>query len=273
MSLTTALGSSFQRQSTAYGFWLTVPSAPVARTFLRAAVAGPVEPFSWVLVDAEHGLIADQHYYDLTTAIASEGASPIIRVPWAEEWMIKRALDSGAHGILTPMCHSAEDARKIVQYSKYPPVGSRGYGPMYAPHALPGVQAGPQYDDNADKGLMVMVQIESRSGVENVEEIANVDGLDVLLIGPFDLAKQMGVVRGGEEHEAAIQRILKACKSAGKKAAIFCTDGAQAHSRAQQGFDMVSVITDLGAMGEAIVNALGAAQGKSSGNGKPRDGY
>jgi hypothetical protein len=144
----------------------------------------------------------------LATAIGSEGASPIIRVPWPEEWMIKRALDSGAHGILTPMCHSAvgfhrgttlnthrrldlmltlsqEDARKIVRFCKYPPLGSRGYGPMYAAHALPKVTPGAQYDNNADKELLVMVQIESRSGVDNVEEIAKVEGLDVLLIGEF----------------------------------------------------------------------------------------
>ncbi|KAB8067672.1 Pyruvate/Phosphoenolpyruvate kinase-like domain-containing protein [Aspergillus leporis] len=272
MGFDVALRSSLQSQSTAYGFWLTVPSAAVARTLLRAATASPAEGFSWVLIDAEHGLISDQHYYDLATAVAAEGASPIIRVPWGEEWMIKRALDSGAHGVLTPMCHSPEDARRIVQYSKYPPVGSRGYGPLYASHAFPGVQAGAQYDDNADQSLLAMVQIESRSGVESVEEIAKVEGLDVLLIGPFDLAKQMGVVRGGEEHEAAIQRILKAAKAAGKKAAIFCTDGAQARARAEQGFDMVSVITDQGAMGDAMVRTLTAAQGKGVEE-KARDGY
>ncbi|KAB8236630.1 Pyruvate/Phosphoenolpyruvate kinase-like domain-containing protein [Aspergillus alliaceus] len=272
MALNVALRSHFQRHSTAYGFWLTVPSGAVARTLLRSAAASPVEAFSWVLVDAEHGLITDRDYYELTTTVASEGASPIVRVPWGEEWMIKRALDSGAHGILTPMCHSPEDARRIVQYCKYPPVGSRGYGPLYAHHAFPGVQPGAQYDENADTGLLAMVQIESRSGVETVEEIAKVEGLDVLLIGPFDLAKQMGIVRGGEEHEAAIQRILRACKSAGKKAAIFCTDGAQAHFRAEQGFDMVSVITDQAAMGNAIVQSLSEAQGRGVEN-KPREGY
>ncbi|KAB8207719.1 Pyruvate/Phosphoenolpyruvate kinase-like domain-containing protein [Aspergillus parasiticus] len=272
MALNVALRTSLARQSTAYGFWLTVPSAPVARTILRAATASPVEAFSWVLVDAEHGLITDRDYYDLTTAIAAEGASPIIRVPWQEEWMIKRALDSGAHGILTPMCHSVEDARRIVRYCKYPPVGCRGYGPLYAPHAFPGVQAGAQYDDNADQNLLVMVQIESRSGLDSVEEIAKVEGLDVLLIGPFDLAKQIGVVRGGDEHTAAIDRILKAAKAAGKKAAIFCTSGEQAREYAEQGFDMVSVITDQGAMGNAMVQSLSAAQGRDADN-KPRDGY
>jgi 4-hydroxy-2-oxoheptanedioate aldolase len=93
---------------------------------------------------------------------------------------------------------------------------------MFAPHSLPGVNPGAEYDDQANASLTVCVQIESRPGVENVEKIAAVDGIDVLFIGPFDLAKQMHVTRGGEEHEAAIQRILKAAHDAGKKAAIFC---------------------------------------------------
>lgn len=93
---------------------------------------------------------------------------------------------------------------------------------MFAPHSFPGVNPGAEYDDQANASLTVCVQIESRPGVENVEKIAAVDGIDVLFIGPFDLAKQMNVTRGGEEHEAAIQRILKAAHGAGKKAAIFC---------------------------------------------------
>lgn len=91
-------------------------------------------------------------------------------------------------------------------------------------------------------------------------------------LGPFDLAKQIGVVRGGDEHKAAIERILKAAKAAGKKAAIFCTDGNQAREYAEQGFDMVSVITDQGAMGNAMVQSLSAAQGRNAGN-TSRGGY
>lgn len=93
---------------------------------------------------------------------------------------------------------------------------------MFAPHALPGINPGPEYDDGVNSSVTVAVQIESRSGVENVEKIAAVSGIDVLFIGPFDLAKQMGVARGGKEHESAIQRILTASHAAGKKAAIFC---------------------------------------------------
>ncbi|KAL4986301.1 Pyruvate/Phosphoenolpyruvate kinase-like domain-containing protein [Aspergillus falconensis] len=270
MALNTALSTALQTGKTAYGFWLTLPGAGVAKTILRST-AQHANRFSWVLVDAEHGLISDKDYYELTNAVASEGASPIIRVPWGEEWLIKRALDAGAHGILTPMCHSEEDAARIVRYCKYPPQGSRGYGPMFALHSFPEVPAA-QYDAGADKNTAVFVQIESKGGLESVEKIAAVEGLDGVLIGPFDLAKQIGVQRGGEEHEAAIQRILKAAKSAGKKAAIFCTDGTDAQNRAQQGFDMVSIVTDVGVLGSGMLRELDVASGRVKG-GKPRDGY
>ncbi|KAJ5723181.1 hypothetical protein N7488_001216 [Penicillium malachiteum] len=271
MSFTTAIKSSLQGPTPAFGFWLTLPSAAVAKTILHGS-SGSKTSFSWVLVDAEHGLISDHHYYELVNAIGSENASPIIRVPCAEEWMIKRALDAGAHGIMTPMCHSEVDAANIVKYTKYPPVGTRGYGPMFAPHSMPNVEPGSQYDDGANDGITVAVQIESRPGVENVEKIAAVPGIDVLFIGPFDLAKQMGVTRCGEEHEAAIQRILTAAHASGKKAAIFCTDGNDARARAEQGFDMISVITDVGVFRTGMLNELKTANGESV-QGGGREGY
>ncbi|RDW64339.1 HpcH/HpaI aldolase family protein [Aspergillus mulundensis] len=270
MALNTALSTALQKGTTAYGFWLTLPGAGVAKTILRST-AQHANRFSWVLVDAEHGLISDKDYYELTNAVASEGASPIVRVPWGEEWLIKRALDAGAHGILTPMCHSPEDAAKVVSYCKYPPQGTRGYGPMFALHSFPEV-SGAEYDAGADKNTAVFVQIESKGGLASVEEIAAVEGLDGVLIGPFDLAKQIGVQRGGEEHEAAIQRILKAAKGAGKTAAIFCSDGNDAQKRIQQGFDMVSITTDVGVLGSGMLRELGVASGQIEG-GKSRDGY
>ncbi|KAL2846916.1 Pyruvate/Phosphoenolpyruvate kinase-like domain-containing protein [Aspergillus pseudoustus] len=270
MALNSAVKTALKKPDTAYGFWLTLPGSGVAKTLLRSA-AQHAHRFSWVLVDGEHGLISDKDYYELNNAVASEGASPLIRVPWGEEWLIKRALDAGAHGIVTPMCHSAEDAAKIVSYCKYPPTGTRGYGPMFALHSFPEV-TGAQYDANSDKETVVFVQIESRGGLESVEKIVAVEGLDGVLIGPFDLSKQLGVERGGQEHEAAIERILKAAKSAGKKAAIFCSNGVDAQKRAQQGFDLVSINTDVGILGTGIVQELSVASGQAVDN-KPREGY
>ncbi|KAJ5386119.1 hypothetical protein N7509_008660 [Penicillium cosmopolitanum] len=262
MPFNTPVQSALKGPSAAFGFWLTLPSAGVAKTIIHGASESSAK-FSWILVDAEHGLISDHHYYELNNAIGSEGVSPIIRVPCAEEWMIKRALDAGAHGVMTPMCHTEADAINIAKWTRYPPHGTRGYGPMFAPHSFPGVDPGADHDNGANDGLTTFVQIESRSGVSEVEKIAAVDGIDVLLIGPFDLAKQMGVTRCGEEHEAAIQRIKKAAHAAGKKAAIFCTGGEDARVRIQQGFDMVSVNTDVGVIRSAMVNELKVANGES----------
>ncbi|KAJ6115690.1 hypothetical protein N7523_006107 [Penicillium sp. IBT 18751x] len=271
MSYTTAIQRSLKGPSPAFGFWLTLPSAAVAKTIIHGA-SGSSTKFSWVLVDAEHGLISDSNYYELNNAIGSEDASPVIRVPWAEEWMIKRALDAGAHGIMTPMCHSEIDAAKIVSWCKYPPIGTRGYGPMFAPHSFPGCNPGPEYDEGSQQFVTVCVQIESRPGVENVEKIAATPGIDVLFIGPFDLAKQTGVTRGGEEHEASIQRILAAAHAHGKKAAIFCTDGNDARKRAEQGFDMISVNTDVGVIRTGMLNELKTANGETV-QGGAREGY
>lgn len=143
-----------------------------------------------------------------------------------------------------------------------------------------------EYAPTADESLLVIVQIESRDGVNNVEEIAAVDGIDVLFIGkalfrnqrrttaetsslgPYDLSKFMNVEFGGKEHEEAIQRILDAAHKAGKTAAIFCTSGAQAKSRLDQGFDMVSIITDGGAIASEMQRQLAAATGKVGGETK-----
>lgn len=157
---------------------------------------------------------------------------------------------------------------------------------------MPGVGSGPSYDDNINDGVTVCVQIESKSGVENVEKIAAVPGIDVLFIGPFDLSKMMGVTRGGEEHEAAIKRIMAAAHAAGKKAAIFCmlphwspqiletvsltfpigTDGSDARKRVEQGFDMVSIATDVGVFGSGMLGELKVANGETAG-GDTRGGY
>ncbi|RSH88915.1 hypothetical protein EHS25_002577 [Saitozyma podzolica] len=249
MDKSTHLRNVLAQKKPAVGFALTLASPPI----IRAALAP--RRFSWVMVDGEHGLITDEHYYNICTHVASCGASPIIRIPVDAEWMIKRALDAGAHG---------DDARRIVGYSKYPPNGSRGYGPSFCPHAFDVPDA--VYPAQADENLLVVVQIESPQAVRNVQVIAEVPGVDIIFIGPYDLSKQMGVAFGGEEHEAALQSILDATKKAGKTAAIYCANGSAAKKRLDQGFDMVTIGTELGAITaefeRQVDTALGAGAGQ-----------
>jgi len=117
------------------------------------------------------------------SAISSSGVSPVVRIPAGEPWMVKRALDAGAHAIMVPMCETKEQAMQIVESAKYPsksyPNGFRGTGAMFAPAAFN--LTGREYLLNANSNVMIFVQIESRKGVENVEEIAKVDGIGMSL--------------------------------------------------------------------------------------------
>ncbi|KAF7329872.1 Phosphoenolpyruvate/pyruvate domain-containing protein [Mycena kentingensis (nom. inval.)] len=250
MALTIPLRDKFAAGSRAAGLWLTLPSTAVAKTMCLN------KGISWVLVDAEHGLINDTHYFDLNNIIASSGASPIIRVPADESWMIKRALDSGAHGVMIPMANTPELVRKVVQATKYPPAGIRGYGPMFT-HATGALTAA--HKAAANDQLVVTVQIEHPDAVASIDEIVKED-IDATFIGPYDLSVCMGVEFGGPEHEAAIQKILQATKAVGKIAGIFCLNGEQAERRFSQGFDMVSVTTDI----DMLVDGFAATLAKVS---------
>ncbi|KAK1225983.1 hypothetical protein PQX77_000684 [Marasmius sp. AFHP31] len=236
----------------AAGGWLTLPSTAIART-----IASTLN-ISWVLIDGEHGLINDSHFYDLANTVASAGASPIIRVPAEEIWLIKRALDAGAHGLMVPMANNVEIVRKVVQATKYPPAGIRGFGPMFT-HATGAL--GAKYKETADADLVIAVQIEHPQAVEEIDQICQ-EGIDVAFIGPYDLSISMGVEFGGKEHEDAISKILAACKKHKKYAAIFCLNGDQAAERFAQGFDMVSVTTDIDTLTDGFATALLTATGK-----------
>ncbi|KAJ6524583.1 Phosphoenolpyruvate/pyruvate domain-containing protein [Mycena capillaripes] len=247
MALNFPLRQKFTAQTRAAGAWLTLPSTAIARTI--ALTKG----VSWVLIDAEHGLITDHHFYDLTNIVAASGASPLIRIPADEPWMIKRALDSGAHGIMIPMANSPALVRKVVEATKYPPAGIRGYGPMFT-HAAGALNA--TYKAAANDAIVVSVQIEHPDAVAHIDEIVQ-EGIDATFIGPYDLAVSMGVEFGGSEHEAAIAKILDATKKAGKVAGIFCLTGEQAERRFAQGFNMVSVTTDIDTLADGFATALG----------------
>ncbi|KAG5795787.1 hypothetical protein H9Q69_005166 [Fusarium xylarioides] len=152
---------------------------------------------------------------------------------------------------MVPMCETKEQAIQIVKSAKYPsksyPNGFRGTGAMFAPAAfnLPGRD----YLLNANNNVMIFVQIESRKGVENVEEIANVDGIDMLFIRPNDLASSLGYVAFDHaEVQQSTQRILDATLAAGKHAGHFALDAATAAQRYEQGFHFVNCGADIVAL-------------------------
>ncbi|KAJ3128520.1 hypothetical protein HK098_004150 [Nowakowskiella sp. JEL0407] len=228
------------RRGRSLGAWIMLPGTIVARTM---ATLG----FDWILIDGEHGNMQDGDWHDSVVAISVWGPSPLIRLPCGNEFFIKRALDTGAHGIMIPMVHTKQQAEQIVQWSKFPPLGVRGHGGPFPTAAWKCTMD--EYNKRANEETVIIVQIETKEAVGNSEEIASVEGVDVLFVGPNDLAASYGLPPSSENYEAilvdAIEKVKVACKKYGKHIGIWASDGPMAQRRIAQGFDMVSVGADV----------------------------
>ncbi|KAF2085182.1 HpcH/HpaI aldolase/citrate lyase family protein [Saccharata proteae CBS 121410] len=251
------LHKALKKGGATFGGWQMLPGTNHARAIARCNM-------DWICVDTEHGNIDDGQMHEAVAAIASCGVSPVVRIAANETWMVKRALDSGAHGIIVPLLYTAADARALVSAAKFPPVGTRGFGSPF-PMGTFSNQSSTQYLQEANDALITIVQIETKEALENVDEIARVEGVDVLLIGPFDLGNNIGypvldgVVR--EELGDAIARIHKAAVDNGKRTGIYCTSGEQGREYADKGFHMISIAADMIAIPAYFTNALSAAKG------------
>ncbi|KAK3694084.1 Pyruvate/Phosphoenolpyruvate kinase-like domain-containing protein [Podospora appendiculata] len=241
----------------AMGLWQMLPGSNVSRILARSGA-------DWVLVDCEHGNIDDAAMHEAVPAIAALGVSPIVRIPDFQPWMVKRALDSGAHGILVPLIRTVEETKSLVASAKFPPLGRRGFGSPIAMQNFSPIPTFTEYLQQANDSLLTIVQIETREALEAVEEIASL--VDVVFIGPFDLGNNIGhpIIDGkmDPELDEAILKILHAAAAAGKRSGIFCTGGEQAKKYADLGFQMISVATDLTALEAVMLDSLAVARGE-----------
>lgn len=224
---------------------MTFMSIPSVRQAQIVALTG----LDGIILDCEHGHIGDDSMHNSVAAISGLGVSPIIRIRGPAHDIIKRALDTGAHGIMVPQINNAQEAEQIVQSSKFPPQGVRGQG-----SAFPGIGHGltiPEYMKSANETILTMIQIETRAGVENVEAICAVPGVDLVFIGPNDLAMSLlGYVpaRGDEpEFLAAIDKIIAAARKHGKWVGRLVNDGTKA-KEARERYDTVAVTGDTKAI-------------------------
>ncbi|KAK6067584.1 aldolase citrate lyase family protein [Seiridium cupressi] len=240
------------------GLWQTLPGANVSRILARAGV-------DWVMVDCEHGNLDDAAMHDAVPAIASCGVSPLVRLPDMAGWMIKRALDAGAHGILIPLLRTPEEAKKIVAAAKFPPQGQRGLGSPFSMERFNPIPTMTEYLQKANESLVTMVQIETQEALDAVGEIAAVPGVDVLFVGPFDLGNNIGypILDGimKPELKQAIDHILTTTHEAGKKAGFFASSAEQAKKYADKGFDVISAALDTTILQSSLAVSLATARG------------
>lgn len=172
----------------------------------------------FILFDCEHGIYSRETLHDLFQMAHAVGLTAMLRVPMLDRESISRYLDSGAKGCMVPMTETAEQAREIVRWSKYPPVGERGYGSSIgACYYQTGLKSG-DVMARINGEVLTIAQIESGLGADNVEEIVSTEGIDAVIIGPNDLSISLGVPGEftSEKVVSAIRKVADACRRHGK---------------------------------------------------------
>ncbi|MGE1153943.1 4-hydroxy-2-oxoheptanedioate aldolase [Pseudomonas kitaguniensis] len=219
------------------GLWLGLADAYCAEL---AANAG----FDWLLIDGEHAPNELRGLLSQLQAVAAYASQPVIRPVIGDAALIKQVLDLGAQTLLVPMVETAEQARQLVRAIHYPPHGIRGVGSALARasrwNSIPG------YLDHADEQMCLLVQIENREGLANLDAIAEVEGVDGVFIGPADLSASMGH-RGNPGHpevQAAIEHAILRIQQGGKAAGILSADETLARRYIELGAAFVAVGVD-----------------------------
>lgn len=198
-----------------------------------------------VTIDMQHGLAGHAELCAMLAAVSATNTVPLARIAWNDPASAMRALDAGAYGVICPNVETREECEHFVRACRYAPMGYRSVGPLRAP-----LYAGSDYLSEANKTLLAVVQVETRKGLENVDQIAAVEGLDMIYIGPSDLGLSLGREARADQTDrvvvAAIERILEAAKRAGRHAGIYCRNPDYAKGMMDKGFDFVTVTSDEG---------------------------
>lgn len=214
---------------------------------LTAEIAGRAG-FDWLLLDYEHGPGSDETLLYQLQAISGTDASPIVRLAANEAPRFKRALDLGAQGVMVPYVNTAAEAKAAVAASRFPPLGIRGISKFNRSAGF-GQNFEKSYA-NAHMSIVVMAQIETPEALEHLEEIAAVDGVDVLFLGPLDLSTNLGVQSdfAHPKFVEARQRVAQAATRAGKAAGILLTHTAQIPAARTDGYTVIALGSDGGAV-------------------------
>jgi 4-hydroxy-2-oxoheptanedioate aldolase len=199
--------------------------------------------FDWILIDTEHSPVELPDVIDHLRVIESAGIPALVRPAWNDTVLIKRVLDQGAQTLLLPYVETAEEAKAAVANTRFPPHGVRGVSGS-SRSSVYGLAK--DYFANAEKELCVIVQIESAGALSRIEDIAAVDGVDAVFIGPSDLAASMGHV-GNAQHpdvQAAIDDGVRRVKALGKPLGYLTGNEEEFRKRMAQGVDFISFATD-----------------------------
>ncbi|HBV3339680.1 aldolase/citrate lyase family protein (plasmid) [Klebsiella pneumoniae] len=231
--------------------WLSIASSFSAEIMAE-------QGYDSLTIDLQHGFVGYEQATHMLQAMRASGVAPMVRVPWLEPGIIMKALDAGAWGIICPMVNTAEQARKLVSYVRYPPTGSRSFGPTRVSFSV-----GQDYGQHADEQVVCFAMIETAEALENLEEIIATPGLDGVYIGPADLTLGLtgrkyrtGFDRTEPEIVDAIKHILHTAHRAGKKAGLHNGSATYAAKAAEWGFDLVTLSNDVQLLRTAAATSI-----------------
>ena len=246
--------------------WLSVGSSFTAEIMASAG-------YDSLTADLQHGAFDYHAALTMFQAMRASGVAVMARVPWLDPGAIMKVLDAGAYGVICPMVNSRQEAERLVSCVRYPPHGTRSFGPTRVNFA-----AGQNYGGEADENILCWAMIETKEAYDRVEEIAGTPGLDGLYIGPADLTLGLtgrkyrtGFDREEPEMVEAIRRIGDVAHAAGIRAGLHNGSAAYAAKAVGWGFDLITISNDvrlLAGAAEASVaelrRRLGEAQAESS---------
>jgi 4-hydroxy-2-oxoheptanedioate aldolase len=237
------------------GGWLSLANTHSAE--LMANVG-----FDWLCIDLQHGLLDYPDLLHMLPAISTTDTIPLVRVSGNDPKEIMKVLDAGALGIIVPLINNREEAMAAISACRYPPEGTRSFGPIRA--ALYG---GRGYASEANQEIACIAMIETKEGLENLEEIVTTPGLGGIYVGPSDLALALGLSPRGDTddplHLEAVDKILATCKKHGVPAGIHTGGLAFTRRRLEAGFNFVTLGSDSGFLMQAATSDLAAARSAS----------
>lgn len=230
--------------------WLSTGDPLLAETMAHAG-------FDALTLDLQHGVSDLGEAMRVFQAISTTATVPLVRVPWNDPATIMKVLDLGAYGVICPMIDTRADAEAFVRACRYPPDGHRSFGPI---RGL--LYGGAEYPTRANTTVVAIAMIETRSALEQLDDILTVPGLDAVFVGPADLSQALGGPAGTDWTDgpvpAAIDTILKRCVAHGVPAGIFTKSPAYGRAMHDRGFSFVTVGSDLGYVAAGARDVLGA---------------
>ena len=211
--------------------------------------------FDWVCIDLQHGWLGLEILPAVIHASAIAGAAPVVRVPANEPWMIGRALDAGAYGVMVPLVDTAEEARRAVSSCRYAPEGRRSYGAFRTAPLITGSTP------EINREVVCMVQVESRSALDDLDGICAVPGLDAVYIGPSDLALSLGLSSGKDHDPRTLLAIRDTAVRHGVAAGMHGESGEEARWAMDNGFAITTAGADVDYLHQAARRAFAIAVG------------